>query len=188
MIRCGITEKRLKNRRFKRTEEKILEAYFEGECTLCGLAKRIGVARTTVYFHHHRIASIPVDYQHYILYIYKKALTRIEKSSDLKIESVFEITLFFILQNKELFQVALRTGDTLVYRKMMIMLRPLIIEAIRLPKNSKRMFNVYAVSVAELLDEWGKSGFKEAEMKELLKNILFLTKTFRTSLAPIMED
>ena len=189
MIGCGITEKKLNNRRFKKTEEKILKVFFEGECKcICKLAKKAGIARTTVYFHHHRVSGIPSDYQHYILYIYKKTLKRIADKEDAKIETVFEITLLFMMQNKKLFEVALYTGDSTVYRKMIELLRPLIERGVGLPKNSKRMFNVYVVEVVELLDEWSKNGFKEEEMKGLLKNIMYLTKSLRTRLSPIMEN
>lgn len=189
MIRCGITEKRLKNARFRKTEETILRVFFEGECRcICKLAKRAGVHRTTVYFHHHRVVAIPTDYQHYVLYMYKKTLKRLISGGDGKIETVFEITLLFMMQNKKLFKVALYTGDTTVYRKMVWMLRPLIEKSMGLPKNSKRMFNVYASEIVALMDEWGKKDYLEEEMKTVLKNILYLTKSLRTRLAPIMEN
>ena len=189
MIRCGITEKRLKNARFRKTEETILRVFFEGECRcICKLAKRAGVHRTTVYFHHHRVAAIPTDYQHYILYMYKRTLKRLISGGDGKIETAFEILLIFMVQNKKLFKVALYLGDTTVYRKMVWMLRPLIEKAMGLPKNSKRMFNVYTGEIVELMDEWGKKDYSEEEMKTVLKNILYLTKSLRTRLAPIMEN
>ena len=189
MIRCGITEKRLKNARFRKTEETILKVFFEEECKcICKLAKRAGVCRTTVYFHHHRVAAIPTDYQHYILYMYKKTLKRLISGGDGKIETAFEISLIFMMQNKKLFRVALYSGDTTVYRRIVWMLRPLIEKSMGLPKNSKRMFNVYTGETVVLMDEWGKKGYPEEEMKVVLKNISYLTKSLRTRLAPIMEN
>ena len=189
MFRCGITEKRLKNRRFKKTEDKILEVFFQEECKcICKLAKQAGVARTTVYFHHHRVSGIPTDYQHYILYIYKKTLKRIADKDNTKIDTIFEVTLLFMMQNKKMFKVALYYNDPTVYLKMIEMLKPLIEKGMGLPKNSKRMFNVYTVEVVELINEWGKDGYKEEEMKGLLKNIMYLTKSLRTRLSPIMEN
>ena len=118
MIKCGITEKRLNNRRFKQTEEKILKVFFEGKAnSLCKLAKMAGIARTTVYLHHHRVSSIPSDYQHYILYIYKRALKR---RTDLGIEKLFEKILLFVIQNKAFYKVVIANGEVSVIRKMLL--------------------------------------------------------------------
>lgn len=187
MARCGITEKRLNNRRFKKTEEMILKVFFEGECdSISRLAKRAGIARTTVYLHHHRIAGIPADYQRYILYMYKKSLKKWRDGET--VEKIFEKTLVFIIRNKGYYSIALRSNNGAVYHKMVEALRPFIVKAVVLPKNSRRIYNVYAGEVVALLYEWGEKGFPEDKEKELLSNLLYVTKTFRSWLAPIMEN
>ena len=68
-MKSGITEKRLKDKRFKKTEEAILRVFFETkECiSVKSLAIKIGVARSTIYCHHKSIREILPDYEKYIL-------------------------------------------------------------------------------------------------------------------------
>lgn len=188
MIRCGITEKRLKNQRFKKTEDLIIKVLFDGKCnSIKSFAKEIGIARSTIYLHHHRIAAIPSDYKHYILYMYKKSLKQNHNRYE-RIEVVFRRLLLFIMQNKKFFKIALINCDRTVFIEMIEMTWPLIERIMSLPRNSRRMLKVYVGEAEALLHEWSQMDFSEQEMKRLLENFLYITRTFRVRLAPIMDN
>lgn len=61
----GITEKRLNDKRFKKTEEAILGAFFDknGYITVMEIAKKVGVTRSTIYGHHRVMREIVKDYK-----------------------------------------------------------------------------------------------------------------------------
>ena len=79
--RFGLTEKRMNDRRFRRVEEAILkvvinEDYYIG---VGEMAKKIGVARSTVYNHHRAVREIIPDYEKYLLSRYNRIINKILK-------------------------------------------------------------------------------------------------------------
>ena len=63
-----------------------------------------------------------------------------------------------------------------------------IVNYARLPKNSEKIFRIYVSEVVELVWEWGKRGFCEAEIEELVTEMMFLTDTMRTRLGPMLDN
>ena len=63
-----------------------------------------------------------------------------------------------------------------------------VISYARLPKNSEKIFRVYISEVVGLVEEWGREGFLEVEIEKLLSEIMYLTDTMRSRLAPLMDN
>ena len=69
-----ITEKRLKDKRFRDTEEAIVMAFFVLKDKIClkRLIKTAGISRSTLYRHHENINKIVPDYEEYMVSKYKR--------------------------------------------------------------------------------------------------------------------
>ena len=187
--RPGITEKRLNNKRFARIEWAILEAYFDGELCVSArtMADKVGVARSTIYNHHKTVREIIPDYERYILRKYKRMIRKALKGRGVRIKSLYAKALFFMLQNKRVFVVLARGGDRRVVEQMVMELRGRIEVVMRLPKNSNSLYNVYVDEVVGLILRWNADGLREAEMDELLVNIMHLTETMRQRLRFLLD-
>ena len=186
----GLTEKRMSNKRFRKTEEAILKVFFEGDYYICTkeLAKKVGVARSTVYNHHRTAREILPDYERYILRKFRRALRRMTKNKNVKLKSLYMKVLFLIMHEKRIFGVLMRGGRRETLEKIVLEMRVKIVNYAKLPKNSEKMFGVYVSEVVELVVGWGKRGFIEAEIEGLLEDIIYLTDTMRQRLAPLMDE
>lgn len=187
--RPGITEKRLNNKRFARIEWAILEAYFDGElCVSAGImADRVGVARSTIYNHHRTVREIIPDYEKFILRKYRRMIRKALKRRCVNIKGLYTKALFFMLQNKRVFVILIRGGDRYVIEQMVREFRGRIEAAMRLPKNANDLYNVYVDEVAGLILRWSVAGLREADMNELLVNIMCLTETMRQRLKFLLD-
>lgn len=184
----GITEKRLNNRRFKRTEEAILRTFFEEDIFIGAkdMAKKAGVARSTFYHHHRTVREIVPDYKRYILRKYNRLVKRVDEKKDLRI--VFERMMIFIIQNKRVFEIFLKTGDNSVLRSMLISLRLKIINYARLPKNNDKIIEVYFDEIIGLITRWIENGCDNDGRMMLIVDVLYLTNTLRPRLKGLVEN
>lgn len=189
MFRSGITEKKLKNRRFLKTEQTIVQSFLErGESiSMTEMAKIVGVSRVTIYHHHHKIGLIVLDYHRYIIRKYTPAVKKLEFFKEVRIETVIQRLLLFVVQNEMAFMVLAKGEDMQIYIEMMMRLEPAFARKLGLPKNSEEMFRVYAGEVAMLLTEWAEQGFPESKMDELKEEIVYLTETMRVRLAGLLK-
>lgn len=185
----GITEKRLNNKRFRKTEKAILEAFFE-----CGegaktekMAYRAGVTRTTVYYHHAAVREIMPDYKRYIIRKHGRTMRPILEESQMRLRNIYLMNLTFIVAHRRIFLIFMRVRDREVMWEMVNRLRERIERFARLPKNSEEIFRVYRGEVVELLEGWGERGFGEEEMSDMLDKVMYLTETMRERLKPLMR-
>ena len=187
MRRSGLTEKKLRDRRFRRTEEAILKVFFEEDVYIGidSLAKRIGVARSTVYHHHKKMREIVPDYRKYFLRNYKRGISKILSKKDLRINTLYEYIAYFLLRYKMEFTVLLKGKDHETLVQIMSIIRNKIESAMRLPKNSDKIYSIYASEVVELIRDWAVKGFSEQEIVKLVSDIMYLTTTMRERLMPI---
>ena len=162
--------KKMKDRRYKKTEEKILTVFFdEGFETMREIAKRAGVARSTIYAHHHSVMEILSDWETYILAEYQAYIRR---------RDYFEIVVF-ILKNRQFFEVFLKFGNRGIIIKM-------IFVAWEVEKPGK-VLRIVASGIAEIIFEWGERGFSEKEIERVLLDITYLSGTMKNNLRMLCD-
>ena len=170
MARGGITEKRLNNKRFKRTEDAILRFFFDGKryMNIGGITKKIGVARSTFYYHHHAVSLVMPDYEKFILQKYKRVIKKVLARNDASMRNVYLHTLIFMMNERRVFGLILKIGDKDVLKRMVRIIGAKVKDVAKLPKNSEKIFAVYASEVAELMTRWGMAGFKESTIERFI--------------------
>ncbi len=179
----GITDRRLNNRRFYRTEEAILKAFFDdNSLSTREVAKHAGIARSTFYHHHQSTAKIITDYQKYIADKYKRLAKKMLSAQKTPIRMMYERIFLFTIQYKKIFKILQMNKELSILKYMIRRMQPRLVEAMRLPKNSARIFLVYEGEVASLMDAWCRKGMMEDEINQLLDEIVFLTETARVRL------
>ena len=184
MVRVGITDKRLANKRFKRTEEAILRAFFESDnfISIEEMARRAGVARSTIYVHHRMVREIIPDYERYILRKYQRMVKKVLKNGDCEIYSMMMKVLIFILVNKKVFIVVLKGGSKRAIEQMINGLRGELIKIMRLSPNQEKVFAIYRSEVVELIEIWCQEGFNRDKIEEVVNEIVYLTETAKIRL------
>lgn len=184
---AGITEKRLQNRRFKKTEEAILKVFFEEDIYIGTkeMAAKAGVARSTFYHHHRAVKEIVPDYKRYILRRYTRVTNGLLRQKGVKMRTVYAKTLIFITQNRRVFEILLRSGEASVMKEMLFKIEVRLVKQMRLSRGARKIFMIYVGEVVELINGWCERGFSEKEIGELLDDIMYLTDTAKERLGPI---
>ena len=186
----GLTEERMNHKGFRRTEEAILKVFFNGKCcSFCvqEIARKIGVARSTIYSHHRALREILPDYEKYIFKKYKKMLRKTLKDKNVSLKRLYLKMLLFMIQEKKVFEMLIKNERRILVDNMIIAMEEEVIKHARLPKNSKKVFGVYVSEVAGLMEKWGRRGFPDDEIGGLLSEIMYLTDTARIRLAPLLD-
>ena len=178
----------MKNRRFRQTEEVIIETFVrekKNDITMTKIAKKAGLGRSTLYVHHHAIKEILPDYERYMLTEYAFVVRKRLRVKNTQIKSLYFDMLVFILRNRKIFEVFLEFDYTGVFEKMIEKMRLKIISVENLPKKSKKVFRIYSSEVTEVIVDWGKRGFSENELSRVLSDIMYLTGSCRQRLMPL---
>ena len=185
----GITDKRVRNKRFMGTEQDILSVFFEREddITINKMAKEIGVALSTIYHHHRAIWKIIPDYKKFILQKYRKQIRRALRKKNARMHSLYMMTILFILQHREVFDVVTRGDERSVVTAMINELMPKSEKVMHLPKNSSTILAIYSSEITELLWHWMKNGCDADEIEALLHKMMYLTETARDRLKPLLD-
>ena len=172
-----LTERKLKDTRFRKTEEAIFKVFFDGEngikLNVNEITAKIGVDRATFYRHHRAACEIEEDYERYILEKYIKLIQGIKMKGDIELRKLYYEMLIFILHNRKIFEALLKRRNLRVIGEMIEMLGP----EVQLSNNSERVFRVYIGEVVGLIVDWGMEGFRETEIVKLLDNIEYITDT-----------
>lgn len=186
----GLTEKRMANKRFRKTEEAILRVFFEEDyyVQMGEMAEKAGVARSTIYSHHRAVREILPDYEKYVLRKYRRVVRRMMKNGNVRLKRIYLSMLFFMIQEKRIFEMLIKNHRRTLLEMMIGEIKMKVISYARLPKNSEKIFRVYISEVVGLVEEWGREGFLEVEIEKLLSEIMYLTDTMRSRLAPLMDN
>ena len=99
-------EKKFRDCRFRRYEDRIIDAYlanYNKDLTAMSLAKKAKTSRATVYVHHHAIREIIPDYSRYMLYCYDLEMRKRIRNKDVSMKNVVFDLLIFIIRNKKVF-------------------------------------------------------------------------------------
>ncbi|MDO4752872.1 MAG: TetR/AcrR family transcriptional regulator [Candidatus Saccharibacteria bacterium] len=190
MAKKILLKNKMKNRRFRKNEEAIIDVFlndYKKGITVQKMAKKAGLGRTTIYIHHHATREIISDYHKYILAQYRKEIQKKLKKRDVPLKMLYFDMLIFILRNKKIFGMFLQFGNRDILMDMIKKMELKIVKFARLPKNSEKILGIYVSEVVELIFEWGKRGFSERELESILKDIMYLTETSRNRLMPISQ-
>lgn len=181
---AGITEKRLNNHRFRKTEDAILRVFFENNVYIGAkeMAERAGVARSTFYHHHKTIGEIIPDYKRFIMRKYLATMGVLIKRKQVEMRKIYSETLFFIMRNRKVFEIMVKGKESVIVKEMLERIKPKMMERMRLGHNKDKILMVYNGEIAELICEWCESGFCENDIVLLLDNIMYLTDTVKTRL------
>ena len=79
-------------------------------------------------------------------------------------------------------------NDREIISRMIGKLEMKITSSMRLPKNSQKIFKVYTSEVTEVIFAWGRAGFSEGELTQVLSDIMYLTSTCTDRLNPINHE
>lgn len=181
-----ITKQKLNNKQFRKTETEILRVFFErgGFVTMKEIAKTVGMARSTIYYHHRSAKEIVSDYENYILCEYSKLL---KKTEGVKLQKVFYRTLIFIMINKNVFLVFLRVHDRRVFAEMVDRIRPIIAEYVKMNGDTEMVYEIYVNELIIVVKKWGEGGFSEDSVTDVLGDIMYLTNTLKIRLGPLVK-
>ncbi|MDO4508069.1 MAG: hypothetical protein Q4B65_01645 [Candidatus Saccharibacteria bacterium] len=166
-----LTEKKMLDCRFRRTEEAIFEAFSRGEPrSTCRVISRARISRSTFYHHHKGAIWILPDYRGYILRKYTRMINRLLKRRGLGMKTIYFRLIMFILREKQTFLMFLEMGERGILDEMVLKLGPRI-------RKAAKISGIYQAEVVVLIEEWERRGFREEEIDGLLANIMFLTET-----------
>lgn len=171
------------SRRFWRTEQAILRAFFSSKRMLSArvLAKRAQISPSTLYRHHKNVYEIMPDLEKYMLKRYTRMIRGLMRQRGVQIKTLYAKTLIFIAQNQEVFEMIMERGCEGVIEKMVGKLLPKIRRIYQIPRNAKESLKVYENEVAGVIEVWLREGCKRPET-EVLADVMYLTNTMRQRL------
>ena len=186
MKTSGLTERKMSNKRFYKTEHAILIAYYtlRDYPTAKKLAKKAHISCATLYRHHSGVYAIPTDYEEYLLATYKKTIRGLLRRNT-GIKTVFLRTLVFISSNHLIFIVLFRDGHSGAVKKMIELLKERVIEEWHLGGDIDKIYSVYQHEVLGVIEVWSKQKFTTKQLDSILSDILYLTNAARRNLLPL---
>lgn len=186
MAEEALTKKKLSNRRFRKTEEEILRFFVEegGNISVDEMAKKLGVARSTIYYHHKKLNDIVPDYEEYILEKYKVMISNL---NNVDLNFLYFKILIFILQEKDIFKFLNDGNRREILIKFLSMIERNVMEDVKLPLKHRRILMIYNSEVSCLIENWEKEGFNEDKIDEVVLDIMYLTKTMIVRLGPLAK-
>ncbi|MBR2741468.1 TetR family transcriptional regulator C-terminal domain-containing protein [Candidatus Saccharibacteria bacterium] len=186
MKTSDITEKRMQNRRFFKTERAIFVAYykFKDYPSAKKLAWTAGVSRSTLYRHHKKVQSIPADYEDYLLKNYTRTIKKFLKN-DSSLKIIFLRTLIFITNNREFFGILFKDNRKEIIKRMFECLKPRILDEWHLSGDIDKMYSVYKNGILGIIEMWHKQKFANNRLEPILNDILYLTRASRRHLLPL---
>lgn len=176
----------MSNKRFQKTERAILIAYFtlKDYSSRKKLASIAHISRSTLYRHHKKIHSIPVEYEDYLLRKYIKSINNLLKNHA-EIKTIFLRMLIFISNHKTIFVMLFRFGRKDAIIKMVDFLKSRVIEEWRLAGNSDKIYVIYRNEVLGIIEIWSKQNFSTKQIEPILNDIIYLTNSARRNLLPL---
>ena len=183
-----ITDKKLKNKRFRKTEEAIIMAFFTAKEILSvdRLIKIAGISRSTLYRHHKSVYEIAPNYERYILKKYNRALKRSLKIKRVRLPGIYRKTLIFIKSHHQIIEFLLQYGKPDLIEKMINMLKPKLISTGKI--TNEAMFEIYCKEVSGVITRWILDGSAKSEILSVVDKIIYLTDSAKLRLSPITEQ
>lgn len=190
MTRCGLTEKRMNDRRFRKTEEAIFRAYYSGDVYISieAMAKKAGISRSTFYRHHRAVGLIASDYESFAISRYSRMIKRLASKKNVELKGLFVRTLLFIITNKMLAEMLMKDDGRRLICKMVYVLRPYIEKTARLTVKHDIIFRVCASEITEIITYWVDDGLKEDSISMIVADIIYVIRTAKTRLGQISDN
>lgn len=183
-----LTEKNMANKLFKKNEQAILLAYykFKDYPTAKRIAHHAKISRSTLHRHHKTPYNIPHDYEEYLFRIYIRKMKSHLKKDQSNLQNLFLRFLVFIFSNREIIQALFRDGHKDFIKRMLGPLKPRILADWRLSGNLDKIYTIYENEILGVIENWGKHHFANQDLSGVLNDIMFLTKTARQKLLPLI--
>lgn len=179
------TEEKLKNKKFKNSEVAIKNALFlaKNKFRVGYIIKKAQISRATFYRHHQSINEIIPDYEKYLLKRFKKTVCHPTRDKDIRLRTLYERTLLFMLAHEEIISCVLIQNDSRFIERMILSLEPAITATRQL--HNKEIFIIYAREVACIIESWQQSKSKKENLSVTLDKIVYLTNTAHIRLSPL---
>ena len=183
-----ITEKKLKNKRFQKTEAAIITAFFltKDKLSLERLLRLAKISRSTLYRHHKNIHEIAPDYEKYILRKCKNTLSYFMWIKKTYLKILFQRILVFLSANQLIMNFLLEYGSNNLIERIVAILKPKLLTAGKITDGE--MFTLYAKEVAGLIEIWCRAGFNKDDILPTVDKIIYLTNTAHDHFAPIVSS
>lgn len=180
-----ITERKLKDKRFRKTEEAIIMALFTATEAMSPerLIKTAGISRATFYRHHGSVTNIVPNYEQYVLQKYKHTTERRPCACGGRIRLIYHYALIFFCTHKKIVQFLIERGSCNSIEKIILTLEPEITASGKVSPGE--MFKIYAKETSVVIEEWGRDGFSGEEIGTVLSKIMYLTDSAKERLGPL---
>lgn len=173
-----MTEKKMANRRFRKTEDAICAVFMGGKRRAVGkMAERASISRSTFYYHHQSMSDVVTDHRKYIIQKYRKLMGRVLKPGA-RLRTVYLQMLMFILRERQVFLMFSEAGEREIFCQMVDRLRKKVERTTRTTESAERVFELYRAEMITVLEGWGRNGFLEKEVGQTLKNMMVVTEEF----------
>ena len=181
-----ITDKKLNNKKFRKSEEATLDAFFlaKNYLSIKRITQIAHISRSTIYRHHGSVTKITENYEVFILKRYKKTIYKLLKTSTIR--QLYRRTLIFIVANKKIVQFLYQFGDRSTFEKMVYCLKPKIIVSHKI--SNDEMFKIYAKEITCIIEDWAQKDYKIDDIPAVVSKIMYLTDTARVWLSPITSQ
>ena len=180
-----ITDKKLKNKRFQKTEEAIIMAFFlsKEKLSLKRLLYLAKISRSTLYRHHKNLTEIAPDYEKYILKKCKSYIKPLMKKDEPGLKNLYQRILVFMVANRLIIRFLLKYSNQNFLEKIVRALKPKILATGKVANGE--MFNIYTKEIATIIEEWCKLGFKKDAIVPTTNKIMYLTDQAYIRLSPL---
>lgn len=180
-----ITDKKLRDKRFRKTEEAIILAFIEAKERLSPerIIRIAHISRSTLYRHHHSIQDIAPDYEEYILRKYHSFIKHNCNKKGTNCGFLYHRILVFISVNHILIDFLLRFGNQNIIEQMILELNT----TISIYEDfSEEIFYIYAKEVSGVIEKWGTGGYSRESITPTVRKITYLTDTALHRLKPLL--
>ena len=188
MVRgSGLSERKMKNKKFRKIEKAIFVAYFKlkNYPNARRIARMARISRSTLYRHQTMIYRIPHDYEDYLIEQYDRTMKGCLLKSCVSLKTMVHCMLVFILMNRRVFGELLKMGDDNVVRRLIRRCKQKVLDEWGRDDGLVKIFGIYENEVLGLIIDWGREGFSDEKMSDVLNGIMYLTRTARQRLGPI---
>ena len=184
----AITEKKLRNKRFRKTEEAIIMAFFTSKTFLSvnRLIKLAGISRSTFYRHHRNVYEVASDYESYLIRQYAKTTRKfIKRQKSINLRNIYLNMLIFIRAYNKLFTFILKYGDSRIIEKIIITIKPVIINSS--PVTEGTVFKMHIKEISGIIEEWVATDFDKESIIPTVDKMMYLTNTANKHFSPLTK-